>query len=130
MTDPLPRHTQRVRVTASRRGAATARRRPMRAALVEQTEVGELYLLGLLRAQLRLSLTVVGTGAVLLLGLPLLFAVVPATRELHLGPVPLPWLVLGVLVYPAVVLAAAVYTRLTEQTERRFVDVVAGTSER
>jgi hypothetical protein len=102
----------------------------MRAALVEQTEVGELYLLGLLRAQLRLSLTVVGTGAVLLLGLPLLFAVVPATRELHLGPVPLPWLVLGVLVYPAVVLAAAVYTRLTEQTERRFVDVVAGTSER
>lgn len=102
----------------------------MGAALVEQTEVGELYLLGLLRAQLRLSLAVVGMTAVVLLGLPLLFAVVPATRELHLGWVPLPWLLLGVLVYPAVVVAAAVYTRRTEQTERRFVDVVAGASDR
>ena len=130
MSEPAPRHTQRVRVTASRRGAVAARRRPMASALVEQTAVGELYLGGLLRAQLRLALTIVGSGAAILLGLPLLFAVVPATRELSLGPVPVPWLLLGVLIYPAVVAAALFYTRRSERTERRFAEVVGGVSER
>ena len=64
------------------------------------------------------------------LGLPLLFALVPETRELRLGWVPVPWLLLGVLIYPAVVAAAVFYTRRSERTERRFADVVGGTSER
>lgn len=130
MPAPAPRPsrgaapTQRVRVTSSRRGASTPRRRTATSALVEQTGVGELYLRGLLRAQLRLAVAVLGVVGVTLLGLPLLFAVVPATRVLSVGPVPFPWLVLGVLLYPAMMAAAALYSRQAERTERRFADIV------
>ncbi|WP_238329833.1 hypothetical protein [Ornithinimicrobium humiphilum] len=113
-----------MRVTSSRRGASTPRRRTARSALVEQTGIGELYLDGLLRAQLRLALAVLGLVAVTLLGLPLLFAVLPVTREWHVGPLPFPWVVLGVLLYPAMMAAAAVYSRQAERTERRFADIV------
>lgn len=126
MTAPNPRTSpaQRVRVTSSRRGASTPRRRTARSALVEQTGVGELYLRGLLRAQLRLAVAVLTVVATTLLGLPLLFAAVPAARQLHVGPLPFPWVVLGVLLYPAMMAAAAVYTRQAERTERRFADIV------
>jgi hypothetical protein len=121
---PTSSQPQRVRVTSSRRGASAPRRRTARSALVEQTGVGELYLRGLLRAQLRLALAVLGVLAVTLLGLPLLFAVLPVTREWHVGPLPFPWVVLGVLLYPAMMAAAAVYSRQAERTERRFADIV------
>lgn len=124
MTEPA-RHTQRVRVTSSRRGATAPRRRPPAAALTEQTGVGELYLRGLLRAQLRLTLTVIGIGALALLGLPVLFAAVPATRSLAVAGLPFPWLVLGVLLYPAMVGLAAWYVRHADRLERRFADEMA-----
>ena len=56
--------------------------------------------------------------------LPVLFAVVPATRELRVAGLPFPWLVLGLLLYPAAVGTAAWFTRQAEQTERRFLDVL------
>lgn len=124
MSDPAPRHTHRVRVTSSRRGAATARPHTRRAALVQQTGVGELYLQGLLRAQLRLGLTVLGVLAAVLLGLPLLFALIPATRSLQVGGLPLPWVVLGVGLYPAMVLLAAWFDRHAGRLERRFAEVM------
>lgn len=118
------RPTQRVRVTSSRRGAAAARRRPLATALAEQTDVGELYLRGLLREQLRLSLTGLAILAVILLGMPVLFALVPATRTVRLAGVPLPWLLMGVLIYPAMVGLAAWYDHHAHRLERRFADVV------
>lgn len=120
---PVP-PAQRVRVTSSRREASAPRRRTATSALVEQTGVGELYLRGLLRAQLRLALGVLGAAAATLLGLPLAFAVLPVTREWHVGPLPFPWLVLGVLLYPAMTAAAALYSRQAGRTERRFADIV------
>ena len=118
------RHTQRVRVTSARRGATTARRRSLASALAEQTDVGELYLQGLLRAQLRLGLIVLGVLASVLLGLPLLFALVPATRSLQVIGLPLPWVVLGVALYPAMVLLAAWFDRHAGRLERRFTEVM------
>lgn len=118
------RHTQRVRVTSARRGATTARRRSLASALAEQTDVGELYLQGLLRAQLRLALVVLGVVGAVLLGLPLLFAVAPATRTLQAGGLPLPWIVLGVLLYPAMVAIAAWFDRHAGALERRFADLI------
>lgn len=118
------RHTQRVRVTSGRRGATTARRRSLASALVEQTDVGELYLQGLLRAQLRLALIVLGVVASVLLGLPLLFAVAPVTRTLSVVGLPLPWIVLGVLLYPAMVAIAAWFDRHAGALERRFADLM------
>lgn len=122
---PGPRHTRRVRVTSSRRGAA----RPPEAAalsrdLAEQTGLGAVYLQGLLRAQLRLSLTVLGVGAAALGGLPVLFLVVPATRELGVLGIPFPWLVLGGLIYPVTALAARWYARAAERLERDFTAIV------
>lgn len=114
----------RVRVTGSRRGLSPIRSRPVSRELDEQTELGDVYLDGLMRAQRRLSALVVSVAAVSLLGLPLLFTVIPATRSLALFGVPFPWLVLGVLVYPEVWLLAWWYTRQAERIEADFTEVV------
>lgn len=125
MTDPAqPRHTERVRVTSSRRGATTVRRRSTARELAEQTGIGELYLQGLLRAQLRLALGVLGIAGATLLGLPLLFALVPATRSLEVAGLPLPWVVLGVLLYPAMVGIAAWFDQHAGRLERRFAEAM------
>ena len=116
---------RRVTVTSPR--TAAVRRPPGRAALRaldEQDLVGELLVRSLVRAQLLLALRLLTVLAVLLGGLPLLFAVVPATRDLDVLGLPLPWLVLGVLVYPALVVGGAVHLRLAERHERDFVELV------
>jgi hypothetical protein len=59
----------------------------------------------------------------LLGGLPLLFAVAPASRSAQVSGVPLPWIVLGALVYPLFVAGGWVYVRLAERNERDFVDI-------
>jgi uncharacterized membrane protein YbhN (UPF0104 family) len=91
----------------------------------EQTPLGELYMATLIRAQWRLSVSVLASATVMIGGLPLLFDFVPATRTLHVGPIPLPWLILGVLLYPAVWLAGRYYVRQSEQIEREFTKLVA-----
>jgi len=91
----------------------------------EQTRLGELYMTALVRAQWRLSMKVLASGTVMIGGLPLLFLFVPATLAVHVGPIPLPWLILGVLVYPAVWLTGHYYVRRSEQIEREFTELVA-----
>ena len=118
----------RVRVTSSRRDAATRRDlRPLTRDIDEQTDLGEVYMAGLMSAQLRLALRVLAFGAVGLGGLPLLFLLVPDTRRLEIGSVPFPWLVLGVLVYPIAILLARYYVRQSERIEREFSQVVGRT---
>jgi hypothetical protein len=120
-----PARPPRVRVTSSRRDAATRRDlRPLTRDIDEQTDLGELYMAGLMSAQLRLALRVLAFGAVGLGGLPLLFLLVPDTRTLEIGRVPFPWLVLGVLVYPVAILVARYYVRQSERIEREFSQVV------
>jgi hypothetical protein len=99
--------------------------RPVTTDIDEQTRLGELYMASLIRAQWRLSVSVLASATVMIGGLPLLFLLVPATQTLHVGPVPLPWLILGVLVYPAVWLAGRYYVRQSEQIEREFTNLVA-----
>jgi hypothetical protein len=120
-----PDRPPRVRVTSSRRGAATRRDlRPLTRDIDEQTDLGEVYMAGLMTAQLRLALRVLAFGALGLGGLPLLFLLVPDTRTLEIGWVPFPWLVLGVLVYPVALLVARYYVRQSERIEREFSQVV------
>ena len=117
---------KRVRVTGPRTGARPRKSvRPLTADIDEQTRLGELYMSALVRAQWRLSLSMLASATVMIGGLPLLFLLVPATLTLHIGPIPLPWLILGVLVYPAVWLAGRYYVRQSEQIEREFTDLVA-----
>ena len=125
MSGPFGEAPKRVAITSPR--TAAVRRPPGRAALRaldEQDLVGELLVRSLVRAQLLLALRLLTVLAVLLGGLPLLFAVVPSTRDLEVLGLPLPWLVLGVLVYPALVVGGAVHLRLAERHERDFVELV------
>ena len=127
MSSPHPPGApRRVRVTSPRREARRpGERRPPVQELAEQTGLGEVYLSALLRAQLRLSLAILLGVGLVVLGLPALFVLVPATLHVHVGPVPLPWLAVGVLVYPAVFVAARVYVRQAERIEREFTDLMS-----
>jgi hypothetical protein len=93
-------------------------------ALDEQDVVGDLLIRSLVRAQLGLSLRIATAFGVLLGGLPLLFAAVPATRDMQVLGIALPWLVLGALVYPALLAGGYLYVRLAERNERDFVELV------
>jgi hypothetical protein len=120
-----PQPPRRVVVTGPR--TATVRRPPGTPgvqALDEQTVVGDLLVRSLVRAQLSLAVRTAGVVALLLGGLPLLFAAVPLTRDAVVLGLPLPWLTLGVLVYPVLLLAGWVHVRLAERTERDFVELV------
>jgi hypothetical protein len=122
VTTPPPR---RVVVTGAR--SRTVRRPPGRSgvqALDELTVVGELLVRSLVRAQLMLGLRIAAVFACLLGGLPLLFAVLPATRDLEVAGLALPWLLLGVLVYPTLLAGGWLYVRLAERNERDFVELV------
>ncbi len=92
--------------------------------LDEQTAVGEVYLRSLVRAQLGLALSVCAVVALVIAGLPLLFAQIPELRETRVAGLALPWLTLGVLAYPALVAGGWVYVRAAERNERKFADLV------
>jgi len=119
----------RVRVTSSRRSAVTGGSRPLATDLDEQTELGDVYLAGLMRAQLRLSLSVLGVLVLSVAGFSVLLIAVPAARTTVLFGLPLPWLVLGVAVYPATWLTARTYVRQAERIEAEFADVVSPRSD-
>jgi hypothetical protein len=120
-----PGPQKRVRVTSPRLGPRRGPVRPAVAEIDEQTRLGELYMATLIRAQWRLSMSVLASATMMIGGLPLLFLFVPATRTLDVGPIPLPWLILGVLIYPAIWLAGHYYVRQSEQIEREFTELVS-----
>lgn len=115
---------QRVRVTSSRRSSPAPARRPLRTDLDEQTELGEVYLSGLMRAQFRLAATIIGMGVMGLGGMPLTFFLVPATRDARLFGVPIAWLLVAGLIYPATFLIAAHYVRRATRIEADFTELV------
>jgi hypothetical protein len=56
--------------------------------------------------------------------LPALFTLVPGVRDAELGGIPLPWVVLGVLVYPLLLLLGWFFVRQAERTEHEFAELV------
>jgi putative solute:sodium symporter small subunit len=92
--------------------------------LREQTEVGDVLLRSLIRAQLALALRIFGVFGCLLLGLPALFATYPGLAGFRLLGFPLAWVILGGAIYPLLVLMAFLYVRQAERNERDFVDLV------
>jgi hypothetical protein len=119
-TEPRPRVTV---VLAD----GTRRPRPDAAAreIEEQTPVGEVLVTGLVRTQLGLAVRSALVVAALFGIQPLLFALSPALAHVSVGGLPLPWLLLGVLAYPAVLLVAWVYVRSAERNERHFAELVS-----
>jgi hypothetical protein len=113
---------RRVRVTSPRAGLP--RRRSVASEIDAQSEVGEIYMRSLMRTQLRLALTVVGILAATVGALPMVFRLSPAVRRAHLLGVPLPWLLLGVVVYPVLIGLAMFYVGRAERNEEAFGDMV------
>ena len=115
---------KRVRVTSPHQGAT--RRRPVGVTheIDAQTGVGEVFVRSLVATQVRLALLVLGTVAVLIGGLPALFWLAPGLREVQALGIPLPWLLLGGLVYPTLVTLGWFYVRQAERIEREFSDLV------
>jgi hypothetical protein len=117
----------RVRVTSPRTSAPSAarsrRRRSDAAEIDALTRLGEVYVQSLVRAQLRLAGYVVLLLAASLGVLPLLFRLLPID-DLRVVGVPVPWLVLGIGVYPWLLALAWWYVRRAEHNEADFVALV------
>lgn len=114
MTEP----PQRVRVT--RPTPQRVRRASVTSEIDAQSEVGQVYMYSLVRAQLRLAL---GTFAALALTigiLPILFMHWTALRTGHVFGMGLPWVILGIGAYPLIGLLAWNYVRRAERNEARF----------
>lgn len=114
----------RVRVTGPPRRPASVVRPAGTREIDAGTELGAVYMRSLLREQRRLALRVLAVLMLTVGVLPLLFHLWPALGEVRLLGVPLPWLVLGVLVYPWLVFLGWRFVRRAEANERDFADLV------
>lgn len=108
-------------VLARRHGARMVR---TRVEVQEQTEVGEAMVRGLVRAQLLLSVRLALLTLAVLFSIPLVALLVPAFADAAVVGVRLPWLVLGVAVYPLLLLVGWIYVRRADRNEQEFVDLV------
>ncbi|MEU3166848.1 hypothetical protein [Streptosporangium sp. NPDC006930] len=97
---------------------------PVTREIDEQTRLGEVYMRSLIRTQFRLALFVCTVLGCVVVGLPVVFLLVPELGALHVLGVPLPWAVLGGLIYPAFVIGAWLYVRQAERNERHFAELV------
>ncbi|GAB3274538.1 hypothetical protein GCM10027449_12970 [Sinomonas notoginsengisoli] len=115
--------SKRVRVTAPLSSAARAPRTPsLSREVAEQSELGTVVLRSLLRSQLRLAALVAGA---FLTAVAALWALSELGGDLPWLPgVPLGWLLIGVLPYPAAVVAAIAYYRAATRNEQRYADLL------
>ena len=127
MTEIDPSLAARRVAVRNPRGRASKETTPGERALAELkegTEVGEILLRSLTRAQLMLAVRIFAVFGFFLLGLPALFATHPRLADYRIFGLPVPWLVLGLAVYPLLVLLALLYVRQAERNERDFVEFI------
>jgi hypothetical protein len=113
---------ERVRVTGPPRRRTPAART---SEIDSETRLGGMYMGSLLREQLRLALGVLFLLALTVGTLPLVFHLWPGLADIHLLGMPLPWWLLGVLVYPALLALGWAYVRRAERNERDFAELVS-----
>jgi hypothetical protein len=92
----------------------------------EQTGVGEVLVRQLIHAQLMLAMRL-GLLTVAVLGaIPLAFALLPSLGTVSIGGLRLPWLLLGLLVYPFLLGVGWCYNRTADRNEQDFTELVEG----
>ncbi|WP_248292386.1 hypothetical protein [Actinomycetospora sp. TBRC 11914] len=115
---------ERVRIVLAERRSPT-RAVGTVAEIEAQTATGELLLSNLMRSQLTLALRLAAVAVLVLGVLPIVFLTMPAVSEaapvLGIG---LPWLLLGVLAFPFLLVLGWLYTRHAERNELDFADDV------
>jgi hypothetical protein len=119
-----PDTPRRVRVTSPRTMAARPQRPKVTSEIDAQTRLGEIYMTSLLRAQLRLATLALLALGVFVVGLPLLFRLVPSLVDVRVLGMPLAWVLLAFAVYPFLLLVGWLYVRAAERNERDFATVV------
>lgn len=119
-----PLHAARVRVTRTRRRVTTGERTSLREEVDAQSTLGTTFVDSLRRAQGILALRVVVGLAVVLALIPLVWLLFPGLSEVTPLGIPLPWLVLGALLYPFILGLALWFTRASERLEADFTEVV------
>jgi hypothetical protein len=92
--------------------------------LQEQTPVGGILLAALMRRQLRLSLGVTLGFAVILAGQPLVAWAWPGYADVTVLGIPLPWLLLALLAFPALALLGLFYVRRAEAIDEEFSELL------
>jgi hypothetical protein len=111
-----------------RRGRPGAGRRPVSPPAERGEDELAVLLIGtLIRAQLSLAIRLAAAFGCLLGGLPLLFAVSPEVRQAKVFGMSLPWLLLGVVMYPLLLAGGLLYVRLAERNEQDYADLVERT---
>ena len=126
---PPDRGVTRVRVTSPWTDRPRVRPRPTAASEIDaQSEVGEIYVRTLLRAQLRLAVGILLALGVTIGALPLLFVLAPGLTDHHVFGMPVSWGMLAFGCYPVLVFLAWRYVRLAERNERAFARVVERSS--
>jgi uncharacterized membrane protein (DUF485 family) len=118
----LPAPPRRVVVRSS--GGVSSRNDGDSRAFDEHGEYRDVLLRSLMRAQFGLTVTFIALAVGVLISLPLVAGLIPSLADKHVFGLPLTLAVLGVAVYPVLVVIAVVYVRLAERTERHFLDLV------
>jgi len=118
--EPAP-PSKRERVVLSSR---TRRVRAVRTVvdIQEDTQVGAVLRTHLIRSQLALAMRIGGTALIVLGSLPAMFVIFPGLGRYELFGVRLPWLLLGVLVYPFLLALGWLYAKSAEKLEQIFTD--------
>ncbi|MDQ4051146.1 MAG: hypothetical protein M3237_00395 [Actinomycetota bacterium] len=114
---------QRVRVTGPPRRRTP--QQPRTGDIDEQTQLGGVYLGSLLREQLSLALRIIGLLVLGVASMPLLFHLAPGLADVHVVGLPLPWLLLGVVVYPLLLVLGWRYVVRAERNERDFAELLS-----
>lgn len=78
------------------------------------------YVRQLIRSQLRLAVSVASGIIILLLGITVLLSFWPAISQINLLTIPLPWWILGVGVYPLIIMAGVLYNFSAVRNELRY----------
>lgn len=119
--EPLTQTGKRVRVVLSQRKSQA---RPVRTVVdvQELTEVGQMLASSLIRSQLSLALRIGGIAVLALGVLPTAFYLAPDLGRFELFGLRLPWLLLGVVAYPFMLLLGWLYSRSAEKLEQIFAD--------
>jgi TRAP-type C4-dicarboxylate transport system permease small subunit len=117
--------SRRVVITHPR---TSTRRRPSRTSaprdLREHTFRGEVLLAALRRSQLRLAMAIASVFLMAVGGIPVVYASADWVRATRVGPIPLIWLTLGILVFPLVIWLGWLHIRATERYEQQFIDLI------
>ncbi|MGH3904054.1 MAG: hypothetical protein ACRDTE_07695 [Pseudonocardiaceae bacterium] len=117
------RPAKRVRVVLAERRSS---RRVVRtlAEVEEQTGVGEVLVRQLVRAQLTLAMRLMALTVVVLASIPVAFLLAPSLGTVSIFGLRLPWLLLGLAVYPFLIAVAWSYNRSADRNEQEFTEMV------